>query len=269
VEWSVVIRKAIQDDGTLFFPERLTKEFLEDARRTLGSYFFANQYLNIIVPDEEKKFRKEWLKYSTVIPKQTYSFGFIDPAIGQKKHNDYTATSIIQVDCEKIWYYRLAIRERLTPTQIVSKCFDLCKQFKLQALGIEQVAFQEALLYMLSEEMGKPGRAMIPVKGITRNDVSKHARILGLVPRFEWNRILCFPGMTDFEDELESFPRGSHDDILDSLASLEELVYYPEKEKEIEILEQPHSAHDPTYERWNIQQLIQKANSENSDGDSS
>ena len=223
----------------------------------MGSYLFANQYQNTIIPDEEKKFKKEWLRYTTELPKISAQFGFIDPAIGQHKHNDYTGIAIIHTDPNGIWYLRHAARYRLTPSAIVDKCFELCKQFQLDALGIESVAYQEALLYLISEEMQKR-QVTIPVKGITRNKVSKNARILGLVPRFEWSRIFLYPGMTDFEDELDSFPRGSHDDILDALASLEELVYYPQKEEKK--LEQPNSPHDPNYEKWYIQQLVQNAN---------
>ena len=264
MEWSVVYEKAIRDDGTLYFPERPTQEFLHQARRTMGSYLFSNQYQNVIVPDEEKKFRREWLRYSTEIPTKRYSFGFIDPAIGQSKHSDFTGIAIISVGLDGTWYLRHAHRYRLTPTQIVAKAFDICREFDLSALGIEQVAYQEALLYFLSEEMQKRDH-FIPVKGITRTRISKESRILGLVPRFEWGKIYVAPGMYDFEEEYDSFPRGSHDDILDSLASLEELVFYPEIEQETK-LEQPHSAHDADYERWVRQQCVERANSQNSEG---
>ena len=255
--WSVVYQSAIRPDGSLLFPERLTKEFLENARKTMGSYLFANQYKNEIIPDEEKKFKKEWIRYSVDLPKLRTSFGFIDPAIGQNKHSDYTGIAVIHADPDGIWYVRLAARYRLTPSEIVNKMFSLCDQFNLDCLGVEQVAYQEALLYMLDEEMRKRQR-ILPVKGITRTKISKATRILALVPRFEWARIFLLPGMTDLEDELEDFPIGSHEDVLDSLSSIEELVYYPEREKEI--FEQPHSANDPNYEKWYIQQLARRAN---------
>ena len=121
------------------------------------------------------------------------------------------------------------------------------------------MAYQEALLYLISEEMGKR-QTTIPLKDIKRAQTSKETRILALVPRFEWSRIFCLPGFYDFEEEYLAFPRGSHDDILDALASLEELVYYPViEEKKIE---QPHSPHDPDYERWVRQQLVERANAE-------
>ena len=256
MKWSLVYEKAIRTDGTLLFPQRLSKEFLDSARRTMGSYLFCNQYQNECIPDDEKTFKPHWLRYYKEIPANTFRFGFIDPAIGQLKHHDYTGISIIDVDSEGIWYLRLASRERLTPTGIVDKMFSLCHEFQLKALGVEVVAYQEALLYILSEKMRRDGKT-IPVTGIKRDKTSKQTRILGLVPRFEWGRLLCAQGMVDFEDEFNSFPRGSHDDILDSLASLEEIVFYPQKDKERKI-DKPHSPHHPDYERWVIRQLAEQ-----------
>ena len=138
--------------------------------------------------------------------------------------------------------------------------FELQSQFNLSGLGVEIVAYQEALMYMLDEEMKKRG-VILPVKGIRRNQISKQTRILGLVPRFEWGRLLVAQGMTDFEDEYGSFPRGSHDDILDAVASLELLAFVPQHEKEKKI-ERPHSPSHPDYEKWAIQNYgqIQQSN---------
>lgn len=255
-DWSIVYEKAVRADGSLFFPERLSKEFLENARRTMGSYLFANQYQNEIIPDDEKRFRIEWLKYYGELPIENYTFAFIDPAIGQKDHHDYTGICVIQTDCNGDWFLTVAKRERLTPTQIVEKMFEIDRLYKPRTIGIEVVAYQEALLYLVDQEMRRRNQ-ILPVKGITRKGISKESRILGLVPRFEWGRVFVNKSMVDFEDEYTRFPRGSHDDILDSLASLEEIVYYPEKRGKN--IEKPSSPADPNYERWYIQQLSANA----------
>lgn len=220
----------------------------------MGSYLFANQYLNQVIPEDERRFKAHWLRYYKELPGTAHRFAFIDPAIGQKDHNDYTGYSVIEVDSDGNWYLVLARRERLTPTEQVELMFKLHKQFKLQGLGIEIVAYQEALLYLVDQEMRRR-KQILPVKGIRRTAISKETRILGLVPRFEWGRIFVSEGLRDFEDEYASFPRGAHDDILDSLASLEEMVFYPEK-KEVK-LERPASPADPNYEKWYISQLAQ------------
>lgn len=254
--WSVVYESAIRKDGSLLFPERLTREFLDNARRTMGSYLFANQYQNEVIPEDEKRFKPAWLKYFHHLPDVFHTFAFVDPAIGQKDHHDYTGIVVVSTDFDANWYVRLANRYRLTPTEIVAKLFEVQDQFKCLAIGVETVAYQEALLYILDEEMKRKKR-VLPVTGITRTKVSKNTRILGLVPRFEWGKCFVSQGMTDFEDEYNTFPRGAHDDVLDALASIEDIVLYPEKK--IETLQKPHSQQDPNYEKWYIQNLAKKS----------
>lgn len=266
--WSIIYEKAIRDDGTLFFPERLTRSFLDEARRTMGSYLFANQYQNEVIPDEEKKFKQEWLRYYKQIPERVYTFAFIDPAIGQKKTSDYTGQVVIDVDVNGTWYLKIAKRERLTPTEIVNRVFELHKEFGCRAIGVESVAYQEALLYMIDEE-SRRRQCVAPVIGVKPpTDRTKEMRILGLVPRFEFGRILIAQGLYDFESEYSQFPRSSHDDIIDSLAQLEELVSYPPREAE-KPLEKPHHHEDKNYERWAIQQTIRKANGDSGSADDS
>ena len=257
MSWEVVYKSAYNKDGSLLFPERLTEEFLQNARKKMGSFLFANQYLNQVIPDDAKSFKKDWLRYYNQNPEGTYSFGFIDPAIGQKDHHDWTGIAVVDVTIDKNWYLKYAAHERLTPTQIVEKMFQLCKQFNLKALGVETQAYQEALLYILDERM-RQRNIILPVKDIKRQNISKQTRILGLVPRFEWGRLFVKPGMVAFEDEYHSFPRGAHDDILDAVARLEEIVYYPEKEKPDG--KKPNPADAGNYERWAIQQYAQGKN---------
>lgn len=251
-QWSVVYKRAIQKDGSLLFPSRLGHEFLAQARKNMGSYLYANQYQNQIIPDDEKRFKREWIRYFKEFPKTKYTFAFIDPAIGQKNHHDYTAVVIVDVSPDATWYVRVANRYRLTPTEIVAKLFEINDRFKPMSIGVEVVAYQEALLYILDEEM-KRQKKIIPVTGVKRGAQSKEARILGLVPRFEWGRIYLAQGLTALEDELESFPRGTHDDVLDALCSIENVVFYPQAESTE--LKKPHSAADPNYEKWFIEQL--------------
>ncbi len=255
--WSLVYKKAIADDGTLLFPQKLSQEFLESQKRNLGSYQFANQYQNEIIPDELQTFKKHWFRYYGELPKNTFQFAFIDPAIGQKKTSDYTGIVVISTDSDGGWYVRVARRERLTPSQIVNICFEIQKEFNTHGIGIEAVAYQEALLYMLAEEMQRR-KAVLPIKEFRPpTDRTKEARIRGLVPRYEWGRISHAQGLYDLETELLQFPRGSHDDILDGLANLDGLVIYPEKETEN--VRRPNSPADPDYEKWFIQNLKNKA----------
>lgn len=260
-EWSVVYEKAIRDDGSLLFPERLSKEFLDSVRRTMGSYIFSNQYQNTIIPDDAKVFKKEWLKYFETLPELVNYVAFIDPAIGQKNHNDYTGICVLATDVDGVWYVVHCERYRLTPSQTVNKCFELFDVYPIKCLGVESVAYQEALIYLLDQEM-RLRRKVLPIKSIKRGSASKESRILALVPRFEWSRLYIRKGMTNLEDEISTFPRGRFDDLLDSMASCEEIVSYPTRPIPKPI-EKPRTANDPNFELWAMQNKSRQLSQEN------
>lgn len=257
MKWSVVYEKAIRPDGSLFFPQKLSREFLDNAKKTMGSYLFANQYLNEIIPGELQTFKKEWFTYYKEIPKHVNTFVFVDPAISQADSADFTGVAVVSVDYEKRWYVRYAKRFKITPTQIIELLFKLNQEFDPQVIGIEDVAYQKALLYFLDEEMRRRN-ILLPVKGVKPpTEKTKQMRILSMVPRFEWNRIFLNQGLQDLEIELMQFPRGLHDDLIDSLAYIEYIYYPPDKAKEE--LKKPHSQSDPNYERWFIENLHKRS----------
>lgn len=251
-KWHVVYEKAIRDDGSLFFEKKLTREFLEDAKRTMGSFLFANQYQNEIIPEEEQVFKPAWNKYYDALPACANTFVFIDPAISQEHTADYTGIVVVDVDINNYWYVKSAIRERLTPTEIVKLVFEIEKNFKPNIIGIEDVAYQKALLYFLDEEMRRR-KVVLPVKGIRPgNQISKETRIRGLVPRFEFGRIFLNKGLYDLEIELAQFPRSAHDDIVDALSQIEQIAFYPQNER---IKDEEPSTSSPEYESWYIRNL--------------
>lgn len=256
-KWSVVYEKAIRADGSLLFPERLTKEFLDQARITMGSYVFANQYQNEIVPEGEQTFKKHWVRYYSELPENHIKFAFIDPAISEADKADFTALSVVAVDPDRNWYVIMVKRYKINPSEIIQLMFDVHEKYKTVMIGIEDVAFQIAILHFAIEEMKRRGKN-IPITGVKRTpDKSKHTRILGLVPRFEWGSLSLSTACQDLEDELTTFPRGSHDDCLDSLASLEDIIYYPQKRKTNEV---PTSPNSPGYESWYIKQRLSGKN---------
>ncbi len=257
-KWALVYKSAINPDGSVLFPEKLSADFLETQKQKLGSYSFANQYLGVIVPEELQCFRKEWFVYHNEIPKRVYNYAMIDPAIGQKKSSDYTGIVIVSADTQGNWYIQVANRERLTPSQIVNKCFEIQKEFSCMAIGIESVGYQQALLYMLAEEMRRR-KIIIPIKECKPpTDRTKEARIRGLIPRFEWRRVSMKRGLYDLESEMLTFPRAAHDDIVDALAYMDEFIIYPEETKEDDSI--PPHPNDPKYEQYYIRQRYKAAN---------
>jgi hypothetical protein len=108
-------------------------------------------------------------------------------------------------------------------------------------------------LYFLDEEMRRRN-AVLPIKDITPpTNKTKQARILSLVPRFEWSRIFLNRGQADLEIELMQFPRGSHDDLIDALASIEYIYSAPSRPT----ISQMPNMHTKEYEAEYIKRLKQ------------
>ena len=253
--WACAYDKAIRADGTLLFPNKLSREYLDRQRKIQGSYIFAHQYQNEIIPGDDQDFKKSWLVKYTDLPKIKHTFAMVDPAISLDQAACYTAFCVVDVDVNNTWYLKAARRVRITATQTVKLLFDLHQIYKCNMIGIETVAYQAALIHFIQDEMRKR-KITLPIHGINRGpDKSKMMRIRSLVPRFEWQGILIKDGLTDFEDEYSKFPRGSYVDILDALSSIEEFAYPPEAEKKFTKKPSPNS---PDYEAWYINSLRNK-----------
>ena len=249
MKWDVCYKRAILADGSLLFPEKLSREFLTEARRTMGSYMFANQYQNEIIPLEDQTFKEEWKRYYKELPQIIHNFAFVDPAISEADTADFTAIVVVSVDVNKNWYVRQATRLKCNPSYTIDYLFKLQAQYNCITIGIEDVAFQKALIHFAYEEMKRRG-IMLPIQGVKRGpDKTKEMRILSLVPRFEFGTLFLNQGLDDLEMELSQFPRSAHDDLLDSLASINDIVYYPTVRRAKD--EKPHPQ-DPGYESWFI-----------------
>lgn len=252
--WACAYDKAIREDGSLLFPKKLSADYLTRQRKTQGSYIFAHQYLNEIIPSDEQDFKKEWLAYYSELPKIKTTFAMIDPAISLDQEACYTAFTVVDVDVENTWYLKAARRVRITATQTIKLIFDIHKIYQCNVIGVEAVAYQMSLMHFMDAEMRKTG-TIVPVHPIKRGpDKSKFMRIRSLVPRFEWQRMLIKPGLHDFEDEYLKFPRGTYVDILDALASIGEIAYPPSKER---TLERELAPNHPDYEKQYIRRLTQ------------
>ena len=144
----------------------------------------------------------------------------IDPAISTEKQADYTAMVLTGVDRWGNIYVRDLIRERLNPNQIIDSIFKLAHLWSPKIIGLEDVAWQKTLSYSVREQMRIRGNYLpiIPVKPGGR---SKDERIRGLQPLYANGKIFHnrrHPLMRHLEEELNRFPRATHDDLCDALS---------------------------------------------------
>ncbi len=115
----MLVKKAISDDGSLLFPERLSREFLEEQRKSQGSYILSCQYQNEPVDDDSATFKKSWIRYYYSLPAEQLEYYItIDPAISQRRDGDYSAIIVPAVSRRNDLYVVEAIRERMTLNEL-------------------------------------------------------------------------------------------------------------------------------------------------------
>ena len=147
-------------------------------------------------------------------------FVLSDLAITQNKRSDYTVVMVVGVTHDKKIYVIDYKRDKINPTQIVNVIFeqyDLARKFGyVNGVYIETVAFQKVMLYLIKDEAKRRGIS-IPLKELKASK-DKTLRINGLVPLVENGDVYISPKHIELKNEMREFPYSKHDDIIDTLA---------------------------------------------------
>lgn len=233
--FNILIKRAINEDGSLLFPERLTAAFLEDVKKKQGTSIFSKQYLNEPVDDENATFkrsnfvRKEW---NLVKDRPINWYTSIDPSY-EGEYSDYAAIVTAGMDYQRQVYVRHILRTKMTYGDIISNMFEVYAQFKPKIMLLETLGAQKSIMFELNNQQRMRG-TWLPIQEIKHRSASKEERIRGLAPFYEFGRIFhvkeC-PQLEDLEYELSVFPSGKHDDIIDALSTILEVATPPNSSK--------------------------------------
>lgn len=223
--YDVYVRPAIAKDGTLFFPTRLTEEFLAEKKKEQGAYIYSSQYMLSPLDEDTAVFRADDIRYYTKLPVIKKSYILMDLAISQKETADYTVIMVVGEDANKNLYVIEYVREHMLPAEMINTLFDVYQRnqvYRVQKVGIESVQFQKALSYFIKDEMKRRGVFMRIVD--LKADKDKQRRIRALQPLFEAHTIFIKREHTALESELMEFPFSKHDDTLDALAYILQIL---------------------------------------------
>jgi len=211
--------------------EKTGKVSIEDKQRQLGSLVFSYEMMNQPIDDTLAEFKKEHIQPVTeedVRKKDTNCYITIDSAVSEKESADYTGVTINRVDLQNKWYvhtYKLKVNSK----DLIDHMFYLHKTYSPKFLGLEETTFTMAIQPFLQDEMRKR-QVFFSVTPVKHRGINKELRIRGLIPRWENNSIFLVGSNMELLDEMRTFPRGQHDDVLDSLSM------------------QLHNAHKPYYQ---------------------
>jgi predicted phage terminase large subunit-like protein len=221
-------------DGTVTgVPVLLSPELLAEKRRDMGPYTFACQMLQDPKADETQGFKEEWIRYYEGAATNTTKYLLVDPASGKRAHNDYTSMWVLGLGPDENYYVLDMVRDRLNLTQRARTVMDLHKRWRPHEVRYEKYGMMADIEHIKYVQGQENYRFEITEVG---GSTSKNDRIKRLIPLFEQGRFY-FPRSlfkTNYEgipedlvqtflhQEFKPFPVSIHDDMLDSLARIEE-----------------------------------------------
>ena len=221
-------------------PVLQTQEYLDAKRRKMGPYVFACQMLLNPKADEVQGFKKKWLRHYK--PYETDAAGImyiiVDPANEKKKKSDYTAGWGLEACIDQKLRARDILRDRLNLTERTKWLIDLHKKYTALGLQVRTVGYEkygkDSDIQHIESVMRREGYEfeITPLGG----PLSKEDRIRRLIPVFKRHALILpeeyyrpnYEGRNEdlvnifVEEEYEAFPILGHDDMLDSLARIED-----------------------------------------------
>jgi predicted phage terminase large subunit-like protein len=197
----------------------------ETGNYVIWGYMSKNcQYMLSPVDDSSSIFKKNDIQYYAELPKLVAKYITIDLAISQRETADYFVCMVTGVTEDKKLYVVDYTRCRCLPKQQIDIIFETFEKHRelVKSVGIETVAYQKALLYLIKDEMRRRGIYM-PLQEL-KADTDKIRRAQSLQPLFENHEVFIRLNHKELEQELLEFPVGVHDDTVDALAYVLQLL---------------------------------------------
>jgi predicted phage terminase large subunit-like protein len=233
------IYAAWDEQHELLWPSNWTVEKLERKREEMrisekGDASFYQEYFNQPLNELDQIFRKGMFQYfkNLDIPeikkKPHKIYTLVDPAISKKTTADFTVVVTALVDDLNRIYILEITRQRLNPMETIKAIFAHYERWNPLYVGIESVSYQKALKFFVDEEKMKQTssvRTMMVVE--IKPTTDKITKIKKLQPKYS---ILNVWHNSDdrntpiLEEELLRFPKGVHDDIIDAISYLIEII---------------------------------------------
>lgn len=244
--------EAFDDFSNILWPERFSEDDLRKERQKyveLGeSDGYSQEYLNRPIADGNSFFQKEDLlpipidrlfKWENEFDRndlQLEVYVSVDLAISLRSHADKTVFTVATMDSEANLDIVDCFHGRMDSKQIIDTFFKVHELYAPELFLVESGAIQKSLGPFLNEEMARRQRflsiqLMVPTSDKLSRARSIQARMRAGRVRF-YKDASWYAGM---ENELLQFPRGRHDDQVDTLSqfgmALDDIIVPPTAEE--------------------------------------
>lgn len=239
-----IYRNGIDNSDGFTYPEKFDNRVSDLLQKRLTPRRYAAQYLNQIVPDGERVFnweRIKWMGESSVEIKDRRVFIrvegkarpieirpvlAIDPAISQKGSADFTAIVVAGYDAELNFYLFDLAYGRFTPSQTTDNIFKFVDKWNLASCHVDVKGLGATFPFVIRQAAQRRKKPIVVYEYKPQGD--KEERIQDMLqPIFDNDQLFALAplkGMTEFKLEVSMFPLAAHDDVLDVIAIAAEVA---------------------------------------------
>lgn len=251
---------AIEDEtyrlkGEALHPERYDAVALQRIRTTIGERDFAALYQQNPIPVEGDFFKKDQFRYyvPSELPRidTLRLFCTFDLAIGEKEQNDYTAGVIAGVDSDANIYVLAVVHGRMDALKIAEKLFEIWITWQPEVIGLEKGHIEGTMAPFLTKmaDEKKIYPFFEPLTVGRKDKVARAQSIRGWMShgKVYWNKY--DPEQTGAIEEMLKFPNGKHDDRVDMMAHLGQMLAEMFGGQEMKPAEKPKANWREEFER--------------------
>ena len=207
------------------------------AKRSMSSYAFRQEFMASFEARGSEMFKEDWVSFGED-PEEGDYYIAIDLAgfeeVGKKRTKntklDETAISVVKVGDNGDWFVENIIYGRWTLDETAVKIFQAVRDYSPISVGIERGIAKQAVMSPLLN-LQKKYAQFFRIEELTHGNKKKTDRVMwALQGRFENNTITLNKGEWNsrFLDQLFQFPDPlTHDDLVDSLAYIDQLANVP------------------------------------------
>lgn len=246
--WRVVELPAIDKKGLALWPSAYSLGDLERIRTNTLPRFWSALYQQNPIPDEGTYFKSEWIKTYQKAPSTDHMriYGASDFAV-TSGGGDFTVHLVIGVDPTGDMYVLDMWRKQSASDEWIEVFCDMVKEWKPLEWALESGQIKGALGPLMDkrqrERQAYVYRSTFPTradKSIRAQSIRGRMGLIGLYIPFneDW--------ASDLKRELLSFPAGRHDDIVDSLGLIGQLLAHVESGEVEAIDKKPEFLHEAT-----------------------
>jgi predicted phage terminase large subunit-like protein len=227
-KWEVCEMKAISPSGEALWPEKYDLDALQRIKVASTPHYWSALYQQSPIVEEGGFFQDAWIKPifwpNNRPPPFIRCYGASDFAV-TKGGGDYTVHVVVGVDYEGRLHLVDLYRQQATPRDSVEHMCSMIRKWKPAFWAHERVSLVSGLQPYIETRMRERQAWVQNELFVARYD--KAVRSQSIRARMQLSGLYVqadAPWLADFKAEICAFPDGQHDDIVDALGLVGQLM---------------------------------------------